>query len=70
MGRVGWKVEDGRSKMDLRNVANSLLNRMASGATWQFIPYGGVGIRSMEPYIYIYIYIYDFSFCRGDLGCT
>ena len=24
VGRVGWKVEDGRSKMDLRNVANSL----------------------------------------------
>ena len=38
---------------------------MAPGAAWQSIPFGGVGIRSME----LYIYICHFSFCRGDLRC-
>ena len=72
-----WKVEDGLQKcckwlantmLNIGNAANSLQNKMAPGATWQSIPFGGVGLRSME--LYIYIYTYDFSFCRGDLRCT
>ena len=32
-----------------------LANKMAPGAAWQSVPFGGVGIRSMELCIYIYM---------------